>query len=124
MGMLGVRIVVVPRRRVFPRLFPGDQVGLDCYLGGTASIPSSATPSFDAPLADMIDGMEKKSVAVANLSQAVGGLKIGCTEVGWISAPWASETVSPFPFSSNLDGLSRLCNTVCECASPGLGPLV
>jgi len=68
-----------------------DLLGFECYMGNTtASLP--ALPWEDAPLADVIAGQQENVKKLGEWSARMGGMKIACTEVGWISAPWAAES--------------------------------
>ena len=63
-------------------------LGVECYLGSSAAAPPE--PWRDAALADMQAGVAKSLQSFAAYS-ATSGLKIACTEGGWLAAPWASE---------------------------------
>ena len=67
-----------------------DWMGIECYLGSTAPPPSLSYQ--DASDADITAGFERGAATVSAFSAKVGGLKIACTEGGWLSTPWASET--------------------------------
>ena len=66
-----------------------DWVGVDCYIGGAA--PAPAMPWEDATLDELIEGVTTNARPVAAFAARVGR-QVACTEVGWITSPWASET--------------------------------
>jgi hypothetical protein len=67
-----------------------DWIGIDCYIGsnGTAH---PAVPWADAPLTAIQQGIRNAAQSLVDFA-AKTGKKIACTEVGWISGPWAGET--------------------------------
>jgi len=66
-----------------------DWLGVECYQGSFAAAP--AQPWQDADLAALQAGALASLKDMAAFS-ASSGLKIACTEGGWLSAPWAAET--------------------------------
>jgi hypothetical protein len=89
--LLSVSDTLTPNAESLAWLRTLDLVGYECYLGSTAAVPASRLPWDDAPLDDMIAGEAAAMAPLANFSALLGGLKIACTEGGWIAAPWASE---------------------------------
>jgi len=81
-----------------------DAVGYEMYLGSSAPTPASGAWWQDASLADMQRGVAAQMPQLANFSRLLGGKKIFATEVGWMAAPWASESGWGAPFDiSNSD---------------------
>ena len=67
-------------------------MGFECYLGSTAKTPADGAFWRDASLDAMLAGVQSNMPMLANFSALLGGHAIACTEVGWMAAPWASET--------------------------------
>lgn len=75
----------------FPWAAGLDFAGVDCYF--KPRLPAApAVPWADLPLADLLAGQAALMPALANLSAALGGKPIVCTEIGVPSRPWAYET--------------------------------
>lgn len=69
-----------------------DWLGYECYLGSYAPTPASGLPFDDASQEDMNAGAVKVvNDTLGKLSSIYNGKQVACTEVGWMSAPWAAE---------------------------------
>lgn len=66
-----------------------DWMGFECYLGSTA--PHSDLLYQDATLEDIQKGVVANTRQIKDFVSQLG-LKMVCTEGGWLSSPWASET--------------------------------
>jgi hypothetical protein len=66
-----------------------DWMGFECYLGNTAPHPELLWQ--DATLEDIQKGVEANTKQIMNFVSKLG-LKMVCTEGGWMASPWGSET--------------------------------
>ena len=64
-------------------------LGVECYQGSLATAPEQ--PWQDARLVDLQAGA-LASLRGMGAFAASSGLRIACTEGGWLAAPWAAET--------------------------------
>ena len=67
-----------------------DWVGVDCYIGSNGTSHPSV-PWADASLASLKSGITAAADGIKSFA-AKTGKAIACTEVGWVSGPWAGET--------------------------------
>jgi hypothetical protein len=73
-----------------------DLLGFECYMGNTTA--SGGGGGGRVPWEDTVSVATVKAGQLENLaklgawSAGFGGMKVACTEVGWISAPWAAES--------------------------------
>jgi hypothetical protein len=68
-----------------------DFAGVDCYFKPPLP-PHPPLPWQDLPLSDVLAGQAALMPALANLSAALGGLPVVCTEIGMPSRPWSYTT--------------------------------